>query len=183
VNPDSARRDRFEAIVAGVYEPLQRYLRRRAPADDIADLISDVLLVVWRRLDDVPGETPLPWCYAVARRTLSNHRRSAKRRLRLVDRLEAEPDPYPSLDPADSYQDPELTEALAALPDADQEVLRLWAWEQLEPTEIARVLGSTANAVSLRLSRAKRKLADALSRQDGPPRGHIGDRHSEEHQR
>ena len=34
---DPALTRRFEAVAADVYEPLQRYLRRRASADDAAD--------------------------------------------------------------------------------------------------------------------------------------------------
>jgi RNA polymerase sigma-70 factor (ECF subfamily) len=53
------RRERFERVAGEVSEPLQRYLRRRAPAADAADALADTLLVVWRRLDDVPDD-PLP---------------------------------------------------------------------------------------------------------------------------
>lgn len=183
MSSESQRRDRFERIAAEVFDPLQRYLRRRAPADDAGDLFGEVMLTIWRRLDDVPSEAALPWCYGVARRTLSNHRRSAHRRLRLVERLEAEPTPAVLLDPAQSLEDTDLAEALAGLPAADQEIIRLWAWEQLEPREIAEVLGSTSNAVSLRLSRAKKKLGESMSRQNPPPSGHIGDRHAEEQPR
>jgi len=83
-------------------------------------------------------------------------------------------------DPSDEAVDPELAEALASLPEADQEILRLWAWEQLEPREIALVLETSPNAVSSRLSRAKRKLAAALPRQDRSLTGHERDRHTEE---
>jgi RNA polymerase sigma-70 factor (ECF subfamily) len=182
VSSETERRDRFEAIATEVYDPLQRYLRRRATADESGDVFSEVLLTVWRRLDDVPRDAVLPWCYGVARRTLSNHRRAAQRQLRLVQRLESEREPPSGGDPAESMQDPDLAEALAGLPAADQEILRLWAWEQLEPREIAQVLGSTANAVSLRLGRARKKLAEALTRQDPSNPGHIGDRSAEEHQ-
>ena len=77
-----------------------------------------------------------------------NHRRAASRHLRLVERLETEPPPARDDDPARQLEDPELAAALASLPVADQEILRLWAWEQLEPREIAMALGSTSNAVS-----------------------------------
>jgi RNA polymerase sigma-70 factor (ECF subfamily) len=174
VSSESPRHDRFEAITAEVYEPLQRYLRRRAPADDAGDLLADALLTIWRRLDDVPTEVPLPWCYGVARRILANHRRGAQRHLRLVERLEAEPLPASTPGPAESLADADLVDALARLPAADQEILRLWAWEQLEPREIAQVMGSTSNAVSLRLTRANKKLAEALSRQDPSAGGQIG---------
>ncbi|HSO50739.1 MAG TPA: sigma factor, partial [Acidimicrobiia bacterium] len=116
MSSDSARRERFEVISAEVFDPLQRYLRRRASPDDAGDLLSDVLLTIWRRLDDVPAQAPLPWCYGVARRTLSNHRRSTRRRLRLVERIESEPIPPMFLDPAESLQDPDLAQALAGLP-------------------------------------------------------------------
>jgi RNA polymerase sigma-70 factor (ECF subfamily) len=182
VTSESLRRARFETLASEVYEPVQRYLRRRASMEDAGELLNEVLLVAWRRLDDVPVDTPLPWCYAVARRVLSNHRRSTARRLRLVDRLQAQLDPPMTLDPAESLRDPDLADALQTLPVADQEILSLWAWEQLEPREIAAVMGSTSNAVSLRLSRARKKLADVLRQNPGPD-GHIGDRHAEEQRR
>ncbi|HEX2403086.1 MAG TPA: sigma-70 family RNA polymerase sigma factor, partial [Acidimicrobiia bacterium] len=166
MSSEGERRDRFEAVVADLYDPLQRYIRRRAKADEAGDVLSDVLLTIWRRLDDVPEGAALPWSYGVARRALSNHRRAASRHLRLVERLESEPPPAVDDDPAGQLEDPLLAVALADLPIADQEILRLWAWEQLEPREIAMALGSTSNAVSLRLSRARKKLADVLARQD-----------------
>ena len=103
--------------------------------------------------------------------------------LKLVERLEAERPPVRDDDPAGQFDDPELGAALAVLPAADQEILRLWAWEQLEPREIALALGSTANAVSLRLSRARKKLADAMPRQDPSSPGHKGDETAEENRR
>ena len=76
---DPARERRFEAVAREVYEPLQRYLRRRANADDAGDVLADSLLTIWRRIDDVPADDPLPWCYGVARRSLANHRRGRSR--------------------------------------------------------------------------------------------------------
>jgi RNA polymerase sigma-70 factor (ECF subfamily) len=182
MSSEGARRARFEAVAADIYDPLQRYLRRRAPGEEASDVLADVLLTVWRRLEDVPEDAVLPWSYGVARRTLANHRRAASRHLRLIERLETERQVFAD-DPADTVEDADLAAAMAGLPEADQEVLRLWAWEQLEPREIAQTLGSTANAVSLRLSRARKKLSDALARQDPSGAGHIGDETTEEHRR
>ena len=53
--------------------------------------------------------------------------------------------------------------ALSGLRADDREVLQLWAWEQLEPAEIAKVLGISANAVSIRLHRAKKRLRERLT--------------------
>ena len=53
--------------------------------------------------------------------------------------------------------------ALASLPAKEREVVMLWAWEGLAPREIAVALGTSANAVSLRLSRAKRRMKSHLA--------------------
>ncbi|HWT23737.1 MAG TPA: sigma-70 family RNA polymerase sigma factor, partial [Solirubrobacteraceae bacterium] len=58
------------------------------------------------------------------------------------------------------------------LGDKDREVLRLWAWEQLAPREIAVVLGITPNAASVRLHRATKRLRDSLGKTRAPA-GHV----------
>jgi DNA-directed RNA polymerase specialized sigma24 family protein len=57
--------------------------------------------------------------------------------------------------------------ALASLSPADQEVLRLVAWENLGNQGIAAVLGVTPNAVAIRLHRARARFADAFNRTSG----------------
>ncbi|HSJ92077.1 MAG TPA: sigma-70 family RNA polymerase sigma factor [Ilumatobacter sp.] len=179
-DPDRARR--FEAVVAEVYEPLQRYLRRRSSATDAGDVLSDTLLTVWRRLDDVPVDDPLPWCYGVARRSLANHRRGDSRRERLTERIITHRLPDDGGDPQQRIErlDPTLDAAVRSLTLAEQEIIHLWAWEQLEPREIAIVLDQTPNAVSVALSRSRRKLADRLTvtqmpRQDPAGAGQVRD--------
>jgi RNA polymerase sigma-70 factor (ECF subfamily) len=180
VTTDIDRRTRFETIAGVVYEPLQRYLRRRASSDDADDAFSETLLTLWRRLDDIPGDAVLPYAYGVARRVLSNQRRASGRRLRLMERVASSTETtVPG--PEDQDTDPEVRAALATLPEADREVLVLWAWEQLEPREIAVVLDTTANAISLRLTRARAKLANALERQDVDGSGHKQVETTEEH--
>jgi len=152
---DADRRARFERLMADVYEPVQRYLRRRTDLASADDVLGDVLLVLWRRLDDVPVDNPLPWTYGVARGCLANSRRSAARQERLVHRLAEIPHDEPSDDGA-------LEAALDALQVSDREILRLWAWEQLAPGELALALGISANAASIRLHRAKRRLKKLL---------------------
>ena len=171
--PDAARRARFERLFADVYGPLQRYLRRRTDPATAEDVLADALLVLWRRLDDVPADAELAWAYGAARRCLANAVRSTARQDRLVRRL--------ADIPAQATADPVLTDELQALPDTDQEVLRLWAWEQLPPREIALVLGITPNAASIRLHRATKKLREQLTtRKDDAPPGHLGERQGKE---
>ena len=168
--PAADRRAAFELLFTAVYEPLQRYLRRRTDPTTAEDVLGDALLVLWRRLDDVPPEAPLAWAYGVARGCLANAVRRAGRQQRLVHRLADEPTSEPAVDA-------DLEEALEALPSADRELLHLWAWEQLPPREIAVVLGISPNAASIRLHRATTKLRkELLARKDGPPPGHPGER-------
>ena len=168
---DDDRRLRFERLAAAVYEPLQRYIRRRAGASLVDDALADTLLVLWRRLDDVPVTDPLPWCYGVARRCLANVRRSGQRHERLVARLTADPPPLTTdrLDAAND--DDEIHAALAQLSDADRELVHLWAWEGLEPREIAVAVDSTPNAISIRLYRVRQRLAEQLGK-DRASAGH-----------
>ena len=168
-----SRRERFEAVADDVFEPLQRYLRRRASRSDAEDALAEVMLTVWRRLDDAPSDRVLPWCYGIARRTLANQRRSQGRQLRLIQRIESEPRLSSIPDPADEGPDSGLTSALTALGPDDQEVLRLWAWEQLEPREIAPVLDISVNAATLRLARAKKRLATHMTGQNQSDAGHM----------
>jgi RNA polymerase sigma factor (sigma-70 family) len=173
------RRDRFEQIAAEVYEPVQRYIRRRARADLVDDIVSDTMMTLWRRLDDVPPQAVLPYSYGVARRSLANARRADGRHLRLVRRIGAEPRPQPA---SSNPLDPELHTALEQLPQSDREILRLWAWEGLEPGEIATALGLTPNAASIRLHRAKKKLGENLehARKIDGPSGHSHDEQRKE---
>lgn len=163
-----------------VCDPLQRYLIRRARPQDAEDVLSDVLLVIWRRIESVPVDDPLPWCYAVARRTLSNSRRSATRHLRLVDRMSAQPVSFEPAADSTVDGDPELHAALEQMTEDDRELLRLWAWEQLEPREIAVVLETTPNAISLRLRKAKKRLVAEMSGQNPIDAGHISNKHTQE---
>jgi RNA polymerase sigma-70 factor (ECF subfamily) len=159
--------DRFEAVYTLARDPLARYLARRAAPDAVEDLFAEIMTVAWRRVRDIPDGAELPWLYGVARRTLANHRRAEGRFGRLLERLAfVERGVEPLVAPAPGG-DAELAAALADLPGSDAEILRLWAWEELAPREIAMVLGISDNAASIRLHRAKRRLREAL---EGRPR-------------
>ena len=160
----SSREERFTELVTLVSDPLRRYVGRRTDPHTAQDVFADALVVLWRRLEDVPTDDPLPWCYAVTRGCLANATRAASRQRRLVERLSlvaSRGSVEPVLDDADLY------DALGRLSERDRELLRLWAWEQLAPHEIAVVLGVTPNAVRVRLHRARVKLGQLLEGRHG----------------
>ncbi len=156
------REARYSAVVGELVEPLRRFLARRvADPADAEDVLAEVLLVLWRRFDALPTE-PLPYAYGVARLQLANHERAARRQRRVAGKISVIDPPRHAPEPAPG--DDEVAEALAALRADDAEVLRLWAWEQLTPAEIATVLDTTSNAASIRLHRAKKKLAEEIGK-------------------
>lgn len=83
--------ERFRALYDAHFRDVLRFALRRTPQpEDAADVVAETFTVVWRRLDRVPaGTEALPWLYAVCRKVLANHTRSAVRRDRLGARLRA----------------------------------------------------------------------------------------------
>ena len=162
----TAARIRFEHLYRVHTDDVLLYALRRASPTDAADVHSEVFLVAWRRLDEVP-DPALPWLYGVARRALANQRRGQRRQSHLAERVHAQA-PAPDALDASAGDDPDVLAALDALSEDDQEVLRLVAWEELAPREAAAVLGCRPATFRVRLHRARRRLADALQQRPRP---------------
>ena len=159
-----SRLARFDALFTAHQRSVLAYAMRRTqtPAD-AEDVAAETFTIAWRKVDVIPRAEPLPWLYAVARRVLANHRRGLGRRERLAALLRGEDVPTP-MRAGDDLDGPTFA-ALASLSPADQEVLRLVAWEDLGNQEIAQVLGITTNAVAIRLHRARSRFANTLKYQ------------------
>ena len=69
-------------------------------------------------------------------------------------------------EPIDLAVDQSILQALHGLKEADQELLRLVAWEAMPHNQIAQVLGCSENAVAIRLHRARQRLAQQLAGND-----------------
>ncbi|GAA3168753.1 RNA polymerase sigma factor [Nonomuraea roseoviolacea] len=160
---DDDRRIRFEAVYEQTYEQILGYAVRRCDSpEDAADVVSETFAIAWRRADALPrGDEVRLWLYGVARNVLANHRRGAARwRLVALD-----------VDVADAYaHSPEggvelsaIARAFKELPDSDRELLSLVAWEGLDAGQIAKVLDCSRNAVRIRLYRARKRFAKALT--------------------
>lgn len=165
---------RLEELFHENARPLLGYaLRRTEKPEDAADVVSEVMLVAWRRLDDVPaGSEARLWLFGVARRVLANQGRSAARRLKLGERLRDAVSSLSTPDEAELHQQrEEVRAAVRRLPETDREVLLLVAWEGLEPHEAAKVMAISAVAARTRLHRARRRLRRELAAPgvtDGP---------------
>lgn len=140
-------------------------LRRTATPADAEDAAAETFVIAWRRSDRVPEiDDALPWLYGVARRVIANQRRGSDRRRRLAERIAEQPEGHDRL-VLGTGGTPAIA-ALERLSLADQELLKLVAWEGFTHAEVATVLGISTNAVAIRLHRARRRYEEAF----GAPR-------------
>jgi RNA polymerase sigma-70 factor (ECF subfamily) len=166
VQPESS--DAFEAVVRRAGPAMLAYARRRVDPDTAEDVVGEALLVLWRRRNEIARrdlDDEVAWAIGITRGCLANARRSARRHLSLVGRLAGLERPPPAWGPPSTGDDEELYAALDSLRKEDQELLRLWAWDDLKPAQIAVVLGTTPDVVSVRLHRAKKRLSAVLGAQ------------------
>jgi RNA polymerase sigma factor (sigma-70 family) len=156
---------RFRRLYQANFSPVQAYaVNRLGMADDVPDVVAEVFTTAWRRLGDIP---PPPadrfLLYGTARRVIARRHRSASRLRNLLGRLAAER--YPAAQQPAWGQDPaqeRVLAALGALKPADREALLLVHWEQLSYAEAGQALGCSANAVGIRVHKAKAKLRALL---------------------
>jgi RNA polymerase sigma-70 factor (ECF subfamily) len=148
----------LEALFAEHARAVRAYALRRIDPATADDVVSEVFVIAFRRLDEMPDQ-PLPWLLGTARRVLANHRRAEGRRDALTAQLEV----LHAVAWSEEHQDaPELLRALARLRKSDREILLLVAWEDLDPGSAAAVLGCSRAAFAVRLHRARRPLAVAM---------------------
>lgn len=158
----TTRVEQFRMTYEQNYVQILGYALRRTPTEeDAADVVAETFLALWRRLDEAPtGDETRLWLYGIARHVISNSRRGEWRRARLRARLT-------SMMPADTTSETSMLDVVShlmeALPPQDREILRLSAWEELSPGEIALTLGCSTNAAKIRLHRARRRLGFRLT--------------------
>ena len=156
------REQRFRDLYEAAYVDLLRFVRRRVHPTHAEDVVGDVMLVAWRRLDDVPADPSAAraWLFGVARKTLQNTRRREDRRDALAVRLaeveqgQADAGHHPDLVACRS----DIAAAWPLLSATDQEAIALSVLDGLTAPEASAVLGISSTAFRLRLSRARRTL-------------------------
>ena len=163
---------RFQRIFGANFDDVHAYCLRRLPREEAADAVSEVFLVAWRRVEEMPSDDEARlWLFGVARNVVRNLSRSSRRRTRTLARIGgtavAHPaDPETQVVAADEHR--EVMAAFHRLDPNDQEILRLRLWEELSVRESATVLGVSEKAASKRYQRAVGRLANAASKSPGP---------------
>ena len=161
---------RFVELYERFYRQVYAYCSRRTSADQVDDVVAEVFLIAWRKIDLVPrGSEVLPWLYGVAYRVLANHWRSTSRRRKLSRKLSSigyETPTPPHEVTVVGHESRQVLAALESLKPIDREVLLLAAWEELPQADIAVVLHISVEAVRQRLYKAKKNLAKAYDRME-----------------
>jgi RNA polymerase sigma-70 factor (ECF subfamily) len=153
----------YEQHVAFVW----RSVRMLGVSPDAADdAVQDVFVVAHRRLADFEARSgPRTWLFAIAMRVVSDHKRSKRRRLNLLERAQTV-EHRPACSPFDTTADAELRRALLgaleSLPEEQRIAFALAELEELTVPEIATALGVKLNTVYSRLRVARRAVADKL---------------------
>ncbi|MCB9564692.1 MAG: sigma-70 family RNA polymerase sigma factor [Kofleriaceae bacterium] len=145
--------DRFAAAVHAV-------VLARVAWQDCADLVQDVFLIAWQRLDAVREPAAFPgWLMTIARNRATDHLRGAGRapRASADDRV-----PEPAVAPVPAAEVREALAAIRTLPEAYREILLMRLVEGLAGPEIAERTGLTPGSVRVNLHRGMMLLRDRL---------------------
>ncbi|HET6963486.1 MAG TPA: sigma-70 family RNA polymerase sigma factor [Acidimicrobiales bacterium] len=152
---------------------LLRFLARRVDPAEAEDLLGEVFRIAFERRSafERDRDSARPWLYGIAANLVAKHYRSEARRLRAMARASAlrasaarllDDDPaeraVASADAGALW--PRVVDAIGALPEAERQVLLLFAWEELSYEEIAQALGVPVGTVRSRLSRGRARLAE-----------------------
>src|SRR3954454_6667522 len=158
----SEARRLFEVVFEGHFDAVLRFASARAEPEAAKDATAETFLAAWRSFDELPTQ-PRGWLLAVCRRKLADQYRAAGRRGSLAELLAAdlkttEPDHGEVVVERDRVR-----AAFARLRPADQELLRLLAWDGITHRNAAEALVCSAAALAVRLHRARRRLREALA--------------------
>jgi len=166
---DARGEEWFEELFRRHHGAVRAFCMRRA-GPDADDVLAEVFAVAWGKRDSAP-EHARPWLYAIASRQVLKWHRSQGRRVRYEEQVAGwrseRPDEFEAVDERLSAQSP-VGAAMDRMRPDDAEILRLWAWEELSPAEIATVLGTSRTAARVRLHRARSRL-EAHLRSSGLP--------------
>jgi RNA polymerase sigma-70 factor (ECF subfamily) len=151
----------FNDLFRSYLSETSRFIARRTRAEDVEDLAADLFALAWQKRDSIPQGLELPWLYKSARYLIANHNRKQQGRTSILATLQ-EPQSAPSAESI-ALADLELADAWKALSTKEKEILSLWAFEGLEPKQLAVALEKSENACAIALSRAKSKLTQLLN--------------------
>jgi RNA polymerase sigma factor (sigma-70 family) len=163
----------FTAVYDRYVRDIYRYVAGRLGVHAADDVAAETFLVAFRQRDRFdPDRGGLrPWLFGIATNLVAHHRRKEARHYQALARCG-------TANPADSHEDrvvtdvaarrmqPQLARALSTLSKGERDVVLLVALSQLSNEEVAKALGIPYGTVGSRLSRARKKLRNAINQEE-----------------
>lgn len=164
--------EEFAAFFRAHYADVVRYVLRRVDDDVAEDVAVESFVVAWRQWADLPkmgsdvrgGDATRAYVFGIARRLILANRRESARRVALGVRL-TDPAVLQADSPGPEDSVPELVDLAGAwlrLRDQHQEALAMTYLDDLTSEQAGRVLGISAVAFRVRLTRARAALRAQL---------------------
>jgi RNA polymerase sigma-70 factor (ECF subfamily) len=165
--------DLFSDVHDLYFRDIYVYVAGRLDVQTAEDLAAETFCVAFGQRDrfDPDRGSLRGWLFGIATNLVARHRRKEARRYQALARAGAEPTTGSHEDRvvaevAAGRMRPQLMKALGALSRGERDVVLLIALGQLSYTEVAQALGISEGTVGSRLSRARRKLHDAIEQED-----------------
>ena len=166
-----------DAFAKNSLDLLHYFERRVDPREDAADLLSDTMLIAWRKVGALPSEpeSARMWLFVTARNTLSNYRRGKRRQLELATALRhklAETQLAETGDSTDAARD--VVDVVNRLPRELGEFIRLVHWDHFSVDEASRLMGLSRATGRRRYNRAMdevRQMLELPPQPDSSPAG------------
>lgn len=159
------RSDAFSLLIQTYQKPLYFYIRRMViDHDDANDLVQDVFLKVWEKIDQFRGESLLStWMYTIATRHCIDFLR---KKSRWVSWESATPYAKHALANDPLYTGTEirtkLDQAILLLPNKQRLVFNLHYFEEKKFNEIAQITGTSEGALKASYHHAVKKIEKAM---------------------
>ena len=171
------------ALRANASDLLAYFERRTDPRADAADLLSETMIVAWKRVDRLPADEieARTWLFGIAARVLLSSHRTRRRRHAAVERLrdEVSREHLVAVNEVESLEEvAQVRAAIEHLPRPLQELVRLVHWDGFSLVDAAAVTGISASTARSRYARARELLRselgaagiDAVATASAPPR-------------
>lgn len=160
----------FEQLYGRYYKRVFGFAARITRRLDTAEeVVSDTMLVVWRKADGFAGRSkPSSWIFGIAYRKALKAARP--RRETQVEDLESLPDQRQSDGLERIWLRAQLARALGQLPAEQRAVVELTYMQGHSYDEIAEIVGCPPGTVKTRMRSARAKLRAILSERPEDPR-------------
>jgi RNA polymerase sigma-70 factor (ECF subfamily) len=147
---------------------LLAYFERRVQLrEDAADLLSELMVQAWRRVDSLPTdlERRRMWLFTIAHNVLFNHGRTNRRRSALTEKIRQQLAEDGSPDHSEIVA---VRDLVSRLPGPQRELVTLIHWDGFSIREAAELLGLNPSTARGRYAAAREALERSLGREPAP---------------